>query len=151
MPNTGRRPLDKFVTVKQLIAAFLLSGAFASIGIFIATENGKGDDQRAAQSVVDAAQRVCLSGGEFRILTAQSNDLLRRSAIGLVPGQKPSFRTLRFIEATQPAIDDFLSQAAGTKYRVGGSGEVTSAVVADVRRHLEERCANAPIPQPSSS
>lgn len=132
-PNTGRKGMRKFATVGQLVAAFLLSGVIASASAYYAYNSNSEQDR--GQTLA-----TCLSGGEFRILVAQANDTLRRSAVGLVPGEDANPRVEPFLKSTQPAIDSFLSQAAGEPYSAGGTGEVTQQIVDNVRALSVKRC-----------
>jgi hypothetical protein len=135
-PNTGRTGWRRYATIGTVAVAFLLSGAFASFAVWYAWQK---DRDTARNQILT----TCLNGGEFRILVAQSNDRIRLALISLAADQE-SPQVKRFLKATQPAIDDFLSQAAGETYRAPRTGktpgEVTDTVVEEVRRLSAKRC-----------
>ena len=126
---------------RRMTLGLLVVAAVASLSAYLgyrANENGN-DHDRAAQK--RDTMRTCLSGGELRVLIAQSNDLLRRSAVGLVPGEDANPRVARFLVATQPAIDDLLTQAAGKPYHIEPlGGELTSATTDRVLSLSRARC-----------
>jgi hypothetical protein len=114
----------------RMILALLFLAAVSSFAVWRVVQEGK-----------DTDMANCVNGREFRILVAQSNDQLRRAAVGLVPGQNANPRVKRFLIATQPAIDGLLTQAAGKPVHAHGpGGEVNAATIREAQRMARARC-----------
>lgn len=128
---------------------FLLSAAVSSLAAGIGYVKYAAVQRAQVQANRTTALQQCLSGGELRVAIAKGTDDLRRLAAGLKPDEAPKGRVLVFIRATQPAVDELLTQAAyGTKQEARGRtfsaplppGTVSQAVIEEVGKLSEERC-----------
>lgn len=113
----------------RLVVAWLLLAGVSSFAAWVGYEAGRDTDLRS-----------CTSGAEFRVTVAAGFDDLRRLAIGVQPGTKPDSDELDFLQATQPAVDRLLTQAAGSPIHPGGDGEVTQQVIDNTLAMAHERC-----------
>jgi hypothetical protein len=126
---------------------FLLLAFVSSAAAYIAYRAGRDSTNGLRQNSSQAALLTCLAGGELRIAVASGFDQLRRLAVqDATPAQ-----LARFIKATQPAIDELLTQAAGKAYHAPlPPGEVNEAVRAHVRDLSAARCAHRAAQPPFS-
>lgn len=124
----------------RMMVALLLVALGATFAAYLGYRAGQDSQAGLLQQGRQATTRNCVSGGDARLATAKGFDDLRRLAIGLTPGEKARGRDLRFLQATQPAIDRLLSQAAGKPYHVRSPGTVTRKVLDAVGALSVERC-----------
>lgn len=150
--GADRRDEPQYITRKEferrasglrfrMMVALLLVAFAAAVAAWLGYKAGQDSQNGLVRAGREATTRNCISGGDARIATAKGFDDLRRLAIGLQTGERPRGDDLKFIVATQPAIDRLLTQAAGKRYRAPlPPGTVSRRVVEQVQALSVLRC-----------